>query len=101
VGTGSPDIFQVCIQCLVDCEEIWSVQSVLQSAPTWRPSHIVSKLVFWVVTPCGLLGRYQHFGRIYCPQDQHQQLHHYELVILCGLVSLSVPIVEYDQHALH
>jgi hypothetical protein len=28
-------------------------------------------LIFWVVTPCKLLGRYQHFGGIYClyPQD--------------------------------
>jgi hypothetical protein len=22
-------------------------------------------LVFWVVTPCGLVGRYQHFGGMY------------------------------------
>jgi hypothetical protein len=26
----------------------------------------LSMLVFWVVTPCGLVGRYQRFGRTYC-----------------------------------
>jgi hypothetical protein len=26
----------------------------------------MSKLVFWAVTPCGLAGRYQRFGRTYC-----------------------------------
>jgi hypothetical protein len=32
----------------------------------------VSVLVFWVVTPCGLVGRYQRFGGTYsvlCPED--------------------------------
>jgi hypothetical protein len=24
------------------------------------------ELVFWVVTPCGLVGRYQRFGGTYC-----------------------------------
>jgi hypothetical protein len=28
----------------------------------------VSMLVFWVVTPCGLVGRYQHLGGTYCHQ---------------------------------
>jgi hypothetical protein len=23
-------------------------------------------LVFWIVTPCGLIGRYQRFGETYC-----------------------------------
>jgi hypothetical protein len=26
----------------------------------------VSMLVFWVVSPCGLIGRYQSFGGTYC-----------------------------------
>jgi hypothetical protein len=26
----------------------------------------MSVLVFWVVMPCGLVGRYKHFGRKYC-----------------------------------
>jgi hypothetical protein len=26
----------------------------------------MSVLVFWVVTPCGLLSRYQRFGGTYC-----------------------------------
>jgi hypothetical protein len=29
-------------------------------------SHCLSKLVFWVVTPCRLVGRYQRFGGTYC-----------------------------------
>jgi hypothetical protein len=54
-------------------------------------------LVFWVVTPCGLVGRYQRFGETYClllqgltfvstckstrrynPEDQHRYLHRRE-----------------------
>jgi hypothetical protein len=27
-------------------------------------------LVFWVVTPCGLVGRFQRFGETYCPHLQ-------------------------------
>jgi hypothetical protein len=26
----------------------------------------MSMMVFWAVTPCGRLGRYQHFGGTYC-----------------------------------
>jgi hypothetical protein len=26
-------------------------------------------LVFWVATPCGLVGRYQRFGGTYCPSS--------------------------------
>jgi hypothetical protein len=26
----------------------------------------MSVLVFWLVTPCGFVGRYQHFGETYC-----------------------------------
>jgi hypothetical protein len=26
----------------------------------------ISMLVFWVVTPCGFVGRYKRFGGIYC-----------------------------------
>jgi hypothetical protein len=29
----------------------------------------MSMLVFWIVTPCGLVGRYQRFGGIYCPSS--------------------------------
>jgi hypothetical protein len=31
----------------------------------------MSLLVFWVVSPCGFVGRYQHFGEIYCLHHQH------------------------------
>jgi hypothetical protein len=30
----------------------------------------VPTVLFWVVTPCGLMGRYQHFGEAYCLQFQ-------------------------------
>jgi hypothetical protein len=54
-------------------------------------------MVFWIVMACGLVGRYQRFGRTYClhlqgpdnggsiyllvhtalqPRRQHQRLHH-------------------------
>jgi hypothetical protein len=26
----------------------------------------MSKFIFWVATPCGLVGRHQRFGGIYC-----------------------------------
>jgi hypothetical protein len=66
---------------------------------------ILSMLVFWVETPCGLAGRYQRFGGTYClhlrgyietvcyyktlvsnykstrhynPKDQHRHLHRRE-----------------------
>jgi hypothetical protein len=29
----------------------------------------VLMLVFWVITPCGLVGRYHHFAGTYCPED--------------------------------
>jgi hypothetical protein len=32
---------------------------------SWR-SVISIKIVFWVVTPCGLAGAYQRFGGTYC-----------------------------------
>jgi hypothetical protein len=28
-----------------------------------------SSLLFWIVTSCGLVGRKQHFGGMYCPED--------------------------------
>jgi hypothetical protein len=33
----------------------------------------MSVLFLWVVTPCGLIGRYQHFGETYYhnPEEQH------------------------------
>jgi hypothetical protein len=31
----------------------------------------ISTLVFWVVTPCGLVGRYQRFGGTHCHHLQH------------------------------
>jgi hypothetical protein len=30
----------------------------------------LSILFFWVVTPCGLVGRYQRFGETYCLRPQ-------------------------------
>jgi hypothetical protein len=29
-------------------------------------SEMMQILVFWVVSPCGLVGRFQHFGETYC-----------------------------------
>jgi hypothetical protein len=40
------------------CNVIWDVRF-------WRLMKI-SILVLWVVTPCGLVGRHQRFGEIYC-----------------------------------
>jgi hypothetical protein len=34
----------------------------------------VSSLAFWVVTPCGLVGRYQRFGGTYCRHHQDEVL---------------------------
>jgi hypothetical protein len=31
-----------------------------------------SMLVFWVVTPCGIVVKYQRFGGTYCPHLQGQ-----------------------------
>jgi hypothetical protein len=34
----------------------------------------MSMFVFWVVTPCGLVGRYQHFGGTYASSFNALQL---------------------------
>jgi hypothetical protein len=35
----------------------------------------MTMLFFWVVTPCGLVGRYQHFGETYCLHFQDRPEH--------------------------
>jgi hypothetical protein len=71
---------------------------------------VSSLLVFWVVTPCGLVHRYQHFGETYClhlqgwniciylqvhmvvtPEDQHQHLHCYKNLIIQFDSRMKVP----------
>jgi hypothetical protein len=41
-------------------------------------------LVFWVKSPCGLIGRYQRFGGTYCP---HLQGHFYLLTSPHGVTT--------------
>jgi hypothetical protein len=63
----------------------------------------MSMLAFWVVTPCGLVGRYQRLGGIwrYNPEDQHRYLHRRENLRSQNLEVMSIsgrtilkPIVE-------
>jgi hypothetical protein len=75
-------------------------------------------LVFWVVTPCGLVGRYQCFGGTYClnfqnwkahnPKDQHRHLNirenhksttAYKLLLIMQGVSFVMISVKLNFHS--
>jgi hypothetical protein len=50
-----------------------------------KTEHLIPMLVFWVTTPCRLVGKYRRFGgtnclhfqftRLYNPEDWHRHLH--------------------------
>jgi hypothetical protein len=48
----------ICVFYLPNCS--------INSDEIYRANLILSMLVFWVVTPCVFIGRYQRFGVIYC-----------------------------------
>jgi hypothetical protein len=43
----------------------------------------ITVLVFWVVTPCELAGRYQRFGGTYCLHLHHRENLKYKLLVKC------------------
>jgi hypothetical protein len=53
------------------------VVGICQTVIIWASDQYVSMLVFWVVTPCGFIGRYQCSGGTYCLHFQRWRWRQY------------------------
>jgi hypothetical protein len=55
----------------------------------------MSMVVFWFVTPCELVGQYQHFGVTCCPHLQPRRPPWTNDIDVFGFLSINMPFVQF------